>query len=216
MVRVVCLSDTHNQHWKFPTLPAGDVLVHAGDFTREGTQREILDFNDWLGQQDYHYKIVVPGNHEVLFQESWFTARGLLSNANHVLNDQGVEILGKRFWGSSWTPEFCGWAFGYGQREGELRWTQIPVGLDMLITHGPPSLVFDTTFDKKTKQLKNVGCRPLRREVFERARPRFHVFGHVHQSYGLDTIDGIVCANVSQLDERYAQEVHRRPVVLDI
>jgi len=215
-VRVVVLSDTHNCHWKLPKLPDGDVLVHAGDFTFRGNQQEILDFNDWLGRQDHPYKLVVPGNHEVGFQDAWHMCCALLSNADHVLKDQGCEVMGKKFWGSPWTPEFMGWAFGYSKREGEMRWEMIPEGLDMLITHGPPHMVFDTCYDKEQKMQKNVGCKPLFRQVMERAKPRFHVFGHVHESYGRATFQGVYCMNASQLDGNYRQQPDRTPMVVDL
>lgn len=37
-VRFVCISDTHNQTLR---LPKGDVLVHAGDLTNQGTFSEV-------------------------------------------------------------------------------------------------------------------------------------------------------------------------------
>ena len=47
-LRVVCISDTHNAHRDLQ-LPAGDVLIHAGDFTQFGKEEHASDFNDWLG-----------------------------------------------------------------------------------------------------------------------------------------------------------------------
>lgn len=38
--RFVCISDTHNQTIK---LPKGDVLIHAGDLTNQGSFSEVLD-----------------------------------------------------------------------------------------------------------------------------------------------------------------------------
>ncbi len=36
--RFVCISDTHNYTFK---LPRGDVLIHAGDLTNQGTYSEV-------------------------------------------------------------------------------------------------------------------------------------------------------------------------------
>ena len=48
MLRFVCLSDTHT---KYPTkVPAGDVLLHAGDFTNVGLAPEVKAFNDYLSE----------------------------------------------------------------------------------------------------------------------------------------------------------------------
>ena len=37
VVRIVLISDTHNKH-KMLELPEGDILIHAGDFTNDGTE----------------------------------------------------------------------------------------------------------------------------------------------------------------------------------
>lgn len=63
VLRLVCLSDTHSQHAALD-LPAGDVLLHAGDFTSWGSRDQLEDFDQWLGRQDFRYKVVVPGNHD--------------------------------------------------------------------------------------------------------------------------------------------------------
>jgi predicted phosphodiesterase len=61
-VRIVCISDTHGQHAKL-SVPAGDVLIHAGDFMAFGdTPKEIVDFNHWLGKQPHRFKVVIAGN----------------------------------------------------------------------------------------------------------------------------------------------------------
>lgn len=50
-LRVVCLSDTHSltPYIKFD-IPYGDVLIHAGDFTKCGSLQEVIDFNEWIGK----------------------------------------------------------------------------------------------------------------------------------------------------------------------
>lgn len=51
-LRFVCISDTHNkieQHGP-SYIPDGDVLLHAGDFSRIGLPREIEYFNNYLGK----------------------------------------------------------------------------------------------------------------------------------------------------------------------
>jgi predicted MPP superfamily phosphohydrolase len=49
-VRVVCISDTHSltHNIKFD-IPFGDILIHAGDFTKCGKMDEVVEFNDWIG-----------------------------------------------------------------------------------------------------------------------------------------------------------------------
>ena len=91
-VKIVCISDTHGHHRKL-TMPKGDILIHAGDFTlfgrdtpRNSTGNPLLDFNEWLGSLDYKYKIVVNGNHEC--NAKWKNrAKELLSNGILLVNE---------------------------------------------------------------------------------------------------------------------------------
>ena len=41
MVRFVCISDTHGMHERIPCVPAGDVLIHAGDITNTGEPEQF-------------------------------------------------------------------------------------------------------------------------------------------------------------------------------
>lgn len=54
-VRFVCVSDTHNSIARMRyKIPAGDVLIHAGDFTRRGLITELDEFNRFMGKLTYH------------------------------------------------------------------------------------------------------------------------------------------------------------------
>lgn len=62
--RFVCVSDTHNT---FPgggfKLPPGDVLIHAGDLTNQGTYAELAKAVKWIEEADFEVKIVIAGTH---------------------------------------------------------------------------------------------------------------------------------------------------------
>jgi Icc-related predicted phosphoesterase len=60
--RIVCISDTHNQT---PKLPPGDLLIHAGDLTNQGTYSELQKTVRWLRQAPFQVKLVVCGNHDM-------------------------------------------------------------------------------------------------------------------------------------------------------
>jgi 3',5'-cyclic AMP phosphodiesterase CpdA len=62
--RIVCISDTHNQT---PKLPSGDVLIHAGDLTNQGSYAELKKTVEWLEKADFEAKIVVAGNYILSF-----------------------------------------------------------------------------------------------------------------------------------------------------
>ncbi|SPQ25692.1 7240f1e4-05ee-4e04-975a-40929cd84c24 [Thermothielavioides terrestris] len=67
-VRIVCVSDTHN---KQPVLPPGDILIHAGDLTENGSFDEVQAGVTWLSSQPHRFKILVAGNHDVLLDEAF-------------------------------------------------------------------------------------------------------------------------------------------------
>ena len=58
--RFVCISDTHNRGGAF-SLPKGDVLIHAGDLTNQGSFSELQKAVQWLEGLDYEAKILVAG-----------------------------------------------------------------------------------------------------------------------------------------------------------
>lgn len=64
---------------------------------------------------------------------------------------------GYSIYGSPWQPEFCNWGFNLDRGE-PLRkvWSKIPDKTEILITHGPPHMVGDLTF-----QGINCGCEEL-------------------------------------------------------
>lgn len=43
---------------------------------------------------------------------------------------------------------------------------------------------------------------PLRQQVFA-VQPRFHLFGHAHDAFGMEKHNGIVFSNGAILDDRY-------------
>ena len=57
--RFVCISDTHNQT---PKLPRGDVLIHAGDLSNQGSISELRKTAAWLEKADFEVKIVIAGS----------------------------------------------------------------------------------------------------------------------------------------------------------
>jgi predicted phosphodiesterase len=136
-MKIVCISDTHNFHNEI-ALPEGDLLIHAGDATIQGTVGEAQDFAVWWDGLKFKHKIFVAGNHDWLWQKQPAFADTLVPS----LHEKEIEIEGLKIYGASWTPEFGGWAFMLNRgREIASRWKHIPEGIDILITHGPLTAV---------------------------------------------------------------------------
>lgn len=196
-MKFVCLSDPHGYH-RLVKVPAGDVLIFAGDLTVRGEIVTVRDFNMWLGELPHKYKIVIAGNHDIGFEKEREEYEALITNATY-LRDCEVNIAGLRIFGSPWTPWFYGDSWVFNRPRGVLHpWDEIPRELDILVTHGPSNRVLDYCGDYAgdlglTMRLKDMGD----------AAPKFHVFGHIHEGYGRRKVGPTEYLNVSVLDGRY-------------
>lgn len=61
---------------------------------------------------------------------------------------------------------------------------------------------------------KNVGCKMLVKEVLDRVKPLYHIFGHIHEAYGQVKIDNTTFINASTCTLRYKPQ--NPPVVFDL
>jgi Icc-related predicted phosphoesterase len=202
-MRIVAVADTHLFHDEL-VVPDGDVFVHAGDLCRGGDLAELVEAAAWIRSLPHRAKVVVAGNHDWAFVHEAPAARALFADCVY-LQDEGATIDGARFWGSPWQPRFHGWAFNLS-RGAELaaKWAAIPDGLDVLITHGPPAGIGD-----RSSTGGREGCADLRARV-ALARPRLHVFGHIHEDGGAFVHEATTYVNCT------TQECERAPTVVDL
>jgi Icc-related predicted phosphoesterase len=196
-IKVVAISDTHGSHRALGKL-SGDILIHAGDFMVSGKdEREIVDFNDWLGGQDFKDIIVIAGNHDILF-ERFKPAISLLTHAIY-LEDSSVTVQGLKIHGSPYTPMFYQWAFMEERGENLARhWRLIPEETDILVTHGPRRGVLDLVLYDND----HVGCGDLL-EAVDRIKPKLHISGHIHCAHGRHTNQYTHSINASICNEGY-------------
>eukprot|EP00794_Sanderia_malayensis_P007673 gene7673-8508_t len=226
-IRFVCISDTHNRT-DMLELPDGDVLLHAGDFSQTGLPKEIKHFELFIEEVRNKFKniVVIAGNHDLTFDLEHYGKK--LSKMFHrdkiidnealkkslkmkctYLEDECVEIEGIKIYGSPWQPEFCGWAFNLRRGEQCLeKWNMIPKDIDILMTHGPPLGHGDLCMNGA-----RAGCAELLSTIQQRIKPKYHIFGHIHEAYGMTT-DGITTfINASSVNINY-QQVHK-PILFD-
>ena len=173
-LKILQISDTHNNHRRLANLPPADVIVHCGDFTEMGTEQETLDFLNWFIDLPYKHKIFVTGNHD-----DCPSIDGLPENV-HFLQDKACVIEGIKFFGLAYTHSE----------------TLIPDEVDVLVTHEPPVMILDESSGK------NWGNLPLLERVFQ-VQPKCHLFGHAHDAFGKEVIDGILFSNGAVLDDAY-------------
>ncbi|TVY58781.1 putative rhamnogalacturonate lyase C [Lachnellula cervina] len=189
-ISIICISDTHNAT---PTLPDGDILLHAGDLSQYGLFDEIQAQLDWLNAQPHRYKIIIAGNHDIILDEAFVKAypereldkpgkspTDLKWGSITYLHNSSVEVEcnGRKLkiYGSPMTPK-CG-NFGFQYDTDEDIWAgTIPKDTDIVLTHGPPAVHLD----------EGKGCRHLVKELW-RVKPKLVVFGHIHGGGGEERV----------------------------
>ncbi len=177
-MKFVFISDTHGLHNEL-VLPKGDILIHGGDISDRGTREEVVAFLNWFGELDYSTKIFIGGNHDIFLDENPVDLLELIPSSVIYLRNSSTTINGIRIWGSPVTPDFESWAFGKSRRDMEEHWKYMPTEIDILLAHTPPAGILD-----KSSEQRALGCKYLLTKV-EAIKPRFHLFGHIHSSYGL-------------------------------
>lgn len=196
-LKVVCLSDTHNQAADI-IIPNGDILIHAGDFTDTGHPQEVAVFNDFLRQSKFEVKIVIAGNHDLTFDIDTYKnsarryhkeetdlidpkkTKELLTDCIYLENSS-CDLKGYKVYGSPYvapSENYKGFNFTSEEHVQTIR-DLIPTDTEILITHGPPHMINDLD-----ELGDNKGCPVLRKTVLERVKPLYHIYGHVHEAYG--------------------------------
>lgn len=216
MTRIVALSDTHGSHFDVE-VPAGDVLIHAGDFCSSGHYKDAFAFFAWFNALPHPHKVIVAGNHDVIFDKDPGLASTIVKQFPQInyLQDSMVEVAGLKIWGSPVQPWFYGWAFNK-QRGDEIKrhWDMIPEGTDVLVTHGPPHGICDEAYRVGYNITEHTGCEELMAATL-RVAPKLHVFGHIHYSGQTSYIGPkTTYANVSMMNEAYL--IWGKPMVFDI
>lgn len=216
--KIVFISDTHLVD--IPHLPAGDLLVHSGDWCGVGPvgilksdgKAQLEKFSRQLieWKKLYPTVVVIAGNHDFIAEQDDAFTRTIIEAAGAIyLNDSGHEWYGVRLWGSPIQPWYHDWAFNRERGE-EIRqhWDLIPDSTNILITHGPPFGILDQVC---TGDKPHVGCEELL-DVVQKIQPKIHVFGHIHEAYGQQHIGATHFINASSLSQKY--EFQNPPIVV--
>lgn len=237
-MRIILISDTHSRHrdmlhnvTDFIDDTKFNVLIHSGDCTNIGRQKEVEDFVYWFQNlKGFDEKIFIAGNHDWAFENhklphhkgdyDWFynliNEENLSQSDVTYLEDSEIELelpnftKKIKFYGIPWQPEFYNWAFNLPRNGVELEevYNKIPNDVDVLITHGPPHGILDITPHNLP-----VGCELLINKL-NTINPIIHVFGHIHHSYGVKQIKDTLFVNASTCTERYVPI--NKPHVIDV
>jgi len=132
-----------------------------------------------------------------------------LTNCTY-LEDSSVTIEGLKIYGTPWQPEFSGWAFNLPRGSACLeKWNRIPEDTHILVSHTPP-----LGFGDLCSTGVRVGCVELLNSVQRRIKPKYHIYGHIHEGYGVRSDGQILFINASTCDVNYLP--CNPPVVFDV
>lgn len=208
-IKIVATSDTHSKHKQVP-IPDGDIFLHCGDLTPRGNHNEFISVGTWFEslKDRFKHRIMIAGNHD--FSLMW-NSRMILDNYFDkdviYLEDSGIELEGIKFYGSPWVPQFMNWAFMKLDHELKPHWDAIPDDTDILITHGAPHGILDKYDDRHT------GSQTLMKRIKE-LKLKHHIFGHLHEGYGDDIVDGVHYHNVAALNGEY--QYQNAPQIIEV
>eukprot|EP01080_Neovahlkampfia_damariscottae_P006281 gene6281-10288_t len=215
---IVFISDTHN-HIHTLELPKADLLIHCGDITENGTEKEIQIFNEFLGElNQYKHVVVIAGNHDKFLSSLSPNEiqKKYLTNCIY-LQDSSTIIQDLKIYGTPWTinPGYRVEAmlndpkYSRVKPEMEIRYAKehdnnffyqnmenlhksfknIPDDADLLITHMPPAHLVGAN------ELK--GDKYLTEKVKKMKNLKIHTFGHVHYLKGFEVSEGKLFINAA-------------------
>ena len=159
---IFAFSDTHGMYRRLVIPADADILICAGDACEGFNPADLEDFFGWYAAVPASLRIFIAGNHDMIFDSQPDYARSLVPDGIVLLENSGIEFDGITFYSVSARP--------YLKTP-----VSLPLDLDFLITHGPAYGHLDC--DEGDKQLFLS---------ITAARPRYHIFGHVHPE-GLKT-----------------------------
>lgn len=180
------ISDTHSYHSLIKIDESCEMIIHSGDFSNYRdfykNEPEALDFLRWYSIQKPKYKILIAGNHDAYPATHIKEFKELCVHYNIIyLENESVKIDGISIWGSPVTPNFGNWWFMKDRSKMDKLYSSIPEWIDIVVSHGPPKGILDLSYDKNNN-LESCGCRSLRNHILNRVKPKYCLFGHIHNT----------------------------------
>ena len=224
-MKVAFISDMHGK-LDFSVDPC-ELLAICGDICPCGwdSRMSCLDqeiwlrdvFIPWFNEQPVQECVAIAGNHDWI----WDIGRSLvppMPDNFHYLCDEKIELLGLRIYGTPQQKYFNNWAFNRSPEQLQKYFSEIPEGLDILITHTPPFKILDKVDFPNFKG--HEGCKVLKTRIVQmhrEGRPKINAFGHMHGQYGVvqpDYMGGTKFINCSLVDEHYDR--NKLPIYLEV
>lgn len=136
--------------------------------------------------------VYVSGNHDVaVFPNS-------LTDPTYCLdNGCGATVCGIKFWGFAGVQEFGrAWNWELNGASLNSRINAIPDGTEVVITHTPPLGILDMAYGNYRCGVEGLSDRVIK------CGAKVHLFGHIHESCGVEINSGVKFSNAYRGDYR--------------
>ena len=221
------MSDLHGY---LPEIDKCDLVLICGDIVSLRSQRYPKSckkwytrvFQPWIDSLPCDKVLFIPGNHEVgveghddeykkLFGP-YKKATILIHEPYEYLSNDGIFY---KIFGTPYCKVFGNWAYMRPNSDLKEKFSEIPEGLDILLTH-------DVAYGYADQSLQDIGWGTeehfgtveLRDAILEK-KPKYHFSGHIHTAdHNLIMIGDTKHYNVSYIDEKYNPAF--KPLYLDI
>lgn len=220
-MRIVATSDLHGNLPEFDfgsfdlLLICGDICPasnHGVKFQEFWLKTEFIPWIKSLPYNDEQSKVVmVWGNHDFYGEHCSDKARKNLEemsgNRLKILNHEQYDFLFNgdtiSIWGTPYCSVFGYWAFMIPDVKLAEKFSQIPEGIDILISHDSPFLNKLGAITEGYRLNDTTGNKVLPMHI-ERVKPKVFLSGHFHSgNHEFKNYDGIWMANVSYVNEAY-------------
>ena len=224
----VCV--TSDLHGYLPEIEPCELLLICGDIVSLKHQRYSKSckqwytkvFQPWINNLPCDKVLFIPGNHEVGVEGHEDEYRKLFSSINKatILLHDYYEYLSNdgiiyKIFGTPYCKIFGNWAFMRTNSDLKEKFSEIPEGLDILLTH-------DVAYGYADQSLQDIGYGTdthfgtveLRDAILEK-KPKYHFSAHIHTAnHNLIMIGDTKHYNVSYVDETYTPTF--KPLYIEI
>jgi len=222
-MKIIVTSDTHGY---LPKVEGFDLFLIGGDvcpahdhyysFQEKWVETEFVDWINSLPYKNENSKVVlVPGNHDFFFERAnRSTLKKLEKSTNERLKilrhneyefeypvSDGLDSL--KIFGTPYCSSFGRWAFMLLEDKLDEKFSKIPEGIDILLSHDSPTINLLGAIMEGPRFDLSTGNTVLAKHV-KRVKPKMFFSGHFHSgNHDFDDVDGIYMANVSFVNEMY-------------
>lgn len=226
-MKICAISDLHGY---LPKIEPCELLLICGDIVSLKCQEYhqscrkwyLKKFKPWVEGLPCEKVLFIPGNHECGMENNEDEFKRLFSRSNKatLLIHENYEYISNdgqifKIFGTPYCKKFGDWAYMRENETLEEKFSEIPEGLDILMTH-------DVAYGYADQSLQDVGYGTDEhfgtvelRDAILKKKPKIHLSGHIHTAdHNLVMIGDTKHYNISYIDEKYTPAFE--PLYLDI